>query len=38
MERTSTDIMIMSGLLYISLSRYQETEMKVADIIGGLGR
>lgn len=38
MEHTSEDIMIMSGLLYMSLSRYQDTEMKVSDIIGGLGR
>lgn len=38
MECTSEDILIISSLLYVSLSRYQETEMKVADIIGGLGR
>lgn len=38
MENTSKGIAVMCTLLYISLSRYQETELKVADIIGGLGR
>ncbi len=38
MENTSKGIAVMCSLLYISLSRYQDTELKVADIIGGLGR
>ena len=36
MEHTSAGILMMCKLLYSALSMYQQTEMKVADIIGGL--
>lgn len=38
MERTSEGVIEMCGLLCLSLSRYQDTEMKTSDIIGGLER
>ncbi|MBR4719087.1 MAG: hypothetical protein IKP31_02465 [Lachnospiraceae bacterium] len=36
MEHTAAGIVVMCELLYSALSMYQQTEMKVADIIGGL--
>lgn len=36
MELTSARVVVMCELLYCALSMYMETEMKVADIIGGL--
>ncbi|MCR5235535.1 MAG: hypothetical protein K6E53_16775 [Lachnospiraceae bacterium] len=38
MEMTAYSIQVMYRLLNRSLTRYQETEMKVYDIIGGMGR
>lgn len=38
MEQVSEGMVTFSSLLYIALTRYQDTELKVADIIGGLGR
>lgn len=38
MEMTAYSIQVMYRLLNTSLTRYQETEMKVYDIIGGMGR
>ena len=37
MERMAGGMVKFCSLLYISLTRYQDTEMKVADIIGGMG-
>lgn len=38
MEQILAEVVVMCSLLCTSILRYQETEMKVSDIIGGLGK
>ncbi len=38
MELTACNLKLMYGLLHTALTRYQETEMRIYDMIGGMGR
>lgn len=38
MEHTAEGIVVMCGLLYASLAGYQDTESRIADVIGGMKR